>query len=132
MWPTRSFDVYAYDLQTGESARLTTLEKNWTLNLWSISADGTILSLDGSDEDSFSDVFVLDTVDGTVTSFAREFGILLDGEWHDRKVALSETGGLAAFSAGIGNLVPGDSNEVRDIFVIQLDDAPPELSGDGS
>jgi Tol biopolymer transport system component len=125
IWPAVKMDVFVMNADTEEYRRVSDLELTWTLGLWAASSDGRYVAIDGSDENSFNDAWVVDTQTGESLSLARDLGLALD----DTRLRLSGSGGLAVFASGATDLVEGDTNGTVDIFVVQLQDDAAELAG---
>lgn len=120
-------DVFVRDLQTGSTALLsidsTGVPGNG--NSWypAISADGRSVAflsqaanLVPGDTNGFSDIFVHDRVTGQTTrSSVDSAGV--QGTMDSYSPAISADGRYVAFFSLASNLVPGDSNDLGDIFV---------------
>jgi Tol biopolymer transport system component len=120
-------DVFVHDRQTGVTERVSVDSSGVEGNDWSatpsISADGRNVAfyseagnLVPGDTNNAGDIFVHDRQVGatervSVNSLGVE-GIKSVGESH-----ISADGNCVAFESERGNLVPGDSNLTRDIFV---------------
>ncbi len=78
------------------------------------------------DTNGAADIFVFDRQTGTTTrvSVASD-GTEGNGFSLGLDPAISADGRFVAYSSDASNLVPGDTNNVSDIFVVQTDVAPP-------
>jgi Tol biopolymer transport system component len=72
-----------------------------------------------SDTNNRTDVYLRDTDDGTTTRISVAAGGAQPDEFCTRP-AISGDGKTVAFEAGAANLVPGDGNGARDVFVRDL------------
>lgn len=129
--PTNTKDIFVKDLQTGEIRRANTdatgIQANRSTTSWiSMTPDGQYLAfisdatnLVPDDTNNAPDVFVKDLQTGAIVraSTAAD-GTQASADGYD--VSLSTDGRYVAFSSGASNLVPGDTNNSRDIFVKDL------------
>jgi hypothetical protein len=73
----------------------------------------------GNDTNDLRDVFVRDLVNGTATLVSVSTnGSAADGD--SAEISISADGGYAVFSSGADNLVAGDNNNSRDVFLRDL------------
>lgn len=87
----------------------------------SISADGRFVTYDNVFTDrpnDTTDVFLFDRLTNTITTVS-ETNNLSGGP------SISADGRFLAYSSNATNLVPGDTNGAHDIFVVQIEGAPP-------
>lgn len=87
----------------------------------SISADGRFVTYDNVFTDrpnDTTDVFLFDRLTNTITTIS-EANNLSGGP------SISADGSFLAYSSNATNLVPGDTNGAHDVFVIQIEGAPP-------
>ena len=119
-------DIFVHDRVTGATARVSlaaagTQATRASMNP-AISHDGRIVAFDNigalvsGDTNAASDVFVRDIVAGTTTRVSVPSGGG-QGSRGSSAPALSGDGSLVAFESGATNLVPGDSNSRKDVFV---------------
>jgi cysteine-rich repeat protein len=119
-------DIFVHDRETGSTRRVSlaaagTQATRASLNP-AISHDGRIVAFDNlgalvsGDTNAAGDVFVRDLVAGTTTRASVATG---GGQANRGSLApaLSGDGRLVAFESGATNLVPGDSNARKDVFV---------------
>ncbi len=125
----RSFDIFVKDTTTGAIIRASVdiagLESNHDSFTPSISADGRYVAFrslsdnlidDNEDKDGFMDVFLKDTLTGTVTRISTD----ATGELHKGdswSPAVSADGRYVAFMSQANDLVAGDTNGKHDIFL---------------
>jgi Tol biopolymer transport system component len=122
-----AWDVFVHDRQTGQTSRVSVASDGTQANgeawLPSISADGryvgfnsTASNLVSDDTNSSMDVFVHDRQTGQTSrvSVASDRSQANNYSWAP---AVSPDGRFVAFSSGASNLVPGDTNDVGDVFV---------------
>jgi Tol biopolymer transport system component len=122
-------DVYVRDLQAGTIERASVNSGGVRGNAFSfhayLSADGRYvqftsaasnLFLAGNDQNGSFDVFLRDRQNATteLVSVAMNGGV---GNWHSYWGAMSADARFVTFMSDATDLVPGDSNSVRDIFV---------------
>jgi Tol biopolymer transport system component len=93
----------------------------------SISADGRYIAFESGasnlvvgDENRSDDVFVHDRLTGETTVISVSSGGVLGDDGSGRP-AISPSGRFVAFVSNAGNLVPGDVNELRDVFIHDRD-----------
>ncbi len=127
-----SMDVFVHDTFTGRTEIVSVSDLGTQANdtSWkpAISADGrfvaftslatNLVPLDANGEES--DVFVYDRQTGRVelVSVSSDGAQGDDNSGHDwTRPAISANGGAVAFASDASNLVPGDTNGVRDVFV---------------
>ena len=120
-------DIFVHDRQTGETTRVSVDSAGSEGNGWSeypsISADGRFVAFESYasnlvpvDTNDTMDIFVHDRQTGTT----ERVSVASDGSEGDSdsySSAISADGRFVAFESGASNLVPGDSNEMTDIFV---------------
>jgi Tol biopolymer transport system component len=120
-------DVFVHDRQTGQTSRVSVASDGTQGNTLSerpsISGDGRYVAFHSvasnlvpGDTNDAQDVFVHDRQAGqtTVVSIASDG---TQGNGDSRYPSISADGRYVAFESHASNLVPGDSNGVRDIFV---------------
>jgi Tol biopolymer transport system component len=143
-------DVYVVDRGTGAVVRASVSTDGTQANLDSftpvISGDGRYVAfttyaanLVPVDENEASDVFVHDLVGGT-TIRVSEYTGGFEAEGDQLRPSISYDGRYVAFDSDAWNLVWGDLNEVRDIFVndretgvttrVSVDDSGAEVNGE--
>ena len=123
-------DVFRHDRVTGETVRVSVAtgggQGTGASSDPRISDDGnrivftsTAFDLVGNDANGASDVFVRDLAAGTTTrvSVSSTGG---DADLPSTEPAISGDGRFVAFSSAATNLVAGDANTVRDVFVRDL------------
>jgi Ca2+-binding RTX toxin-like protein len=124
-------DIFVKDLQTGAITRVNTnaagTQANRPTNSWiSMTPDGRYVAfvseatnLVSGDTNNAPDVFVKDLQAGAIVRASTTAGgIQASADGYD--VSLSADGRYVAFSSSASNLVPGDTNFSRDIFVKDL------------
>lgn len=123
-------DIYVHDLQTGETVRVsvssTGAEADALCDCPSISADGALIAFESrattlvpGDTNGVRDVFVHDRRTGqTRLVSVSSAGVLANGISYE--AALSPDGRFVAFASGATNLVAGDTNQVTDVFLRDL------------
>jgi hypothetical protein len=86
-----------------------------------ISADGRFIAfasyannLTANDSNASEDIFLVDRVDDVIRN------LTADGNNDSLRPSISQDGAVVAFSSLANNLVPGDSNNVLDIFMLDL------------
>ncbi len=122
-----SFDVFVHDRATGRTRRVSVASDGSQANSHSydaaVSGDGRIVAfrsdadnLVPGDSNDASDVFVHDRATGRT----RRVNVASDGSQansHSYDAAVSGDGRIVAFTSFANNLVVGDSNNRRDVFV---------------
>jgi Tol biopolymer transport system component len=120
-------DVFVHDRQTGVTERVSVDSSGVEGNGWSsgpsVSANGRYVAF-GSYADNFVpgdtnlafDVFVHDRQSG-ITERVSVNSSGIEASSHSGSSAISADGRYVAFESGAKNLVPGDTNGERDIFV---------------
>ena len=122
-------DVFVHDRDTGTTTRISESaggeEATNSSNVGSISSDGRYIAYESAasnlvpgDTNQTSDAFVHDTETGittrvSLTSVGRQAGAL------SYEPAISSDGRIVAFASN-APLVPGDSNGLPDVFVLEL------------
>jgi archaellum component FlaF (FlaF/FlaG flagellin family) len=122
-----SSDIFVYDRQTGEISRVSVSsggdQTNRDAYSPAISADGRYVVFDSpaanlvpGDTNHSNDVFVHDRQTGEtfLVSLASNGSLAND---NSAEATVSADGGYVAFESWANNLVPGDSNDVGDVFV---------------
>lgn len=137
------WDIYVYDRGAGTISRVSVssagVQGDGDSFTPSISADGRFVSFESNatnlvdgDTNTRNDIFVHDrqertTIRVSVATDGTE-GNNVSGEfWHS---PLSADGLVVAFVSQASNLVPGDTNESRDVFVRDREVESPELMGE--
>ena len=120
-------DIFVYDRQTETTTRVSVDQQGGDPDAWSgspaISADGRFVAFSSlatdlvlGDRNEKSDIFVYDREAGITTRVSVNLqGGDSDGTSH--RPALSADGRFVAFESDATNLVAGDGNGTRDIFV---------------
>ncbi|WNM62462.1 FG-GAP-like repeat-containing protein [Candidatus Nitrospira neomarina] len=120
-------DVFVHDRQTGITSRVSVATGGGQSNNNSftpaLSADGRFVAFHSfannlvpGDTNGVLDVFVHDRQTGATTRVSVATGAI-QGNNTSRAGFLSANGGLVAFESDATNLVPGDTNGVRDLFI---------------
>jgi Tol biopolymer transport system component len=123
-------DLFVHDLMTGETTRVSVASDGSQANSGSaspsISADGRFVAFNSEatnlvpgDTNGGQDVFVHDLMTGETTRVS----VASDGTQANIDSfypSISADGGFIAFSSAADNLVPGDTNGTRDVFVHDL------------
>jgi hypothetical protein len=127
-----AWDVFVHDLQTGATTRVSVdssgAEGDGLSMIPSISSDGRYVAFTSlatnlvpGDTNAAYDVFVHDRQTGATTRVSVDSaGVQGDGDsgWAD--LSLSADGRFVAFESLAANLVPGDTNGVKDVFLHDL------------
>jgi len=119
-------DVFAHDLVTGQTTRLsvstTGVEGNGPSRVPAISGDGRVVvfssdatNLVSDDTNYASDVFAHDLVTGRTTRLSVS-GAGAEGNGGSLAPDISTDGGVVVFYSLANNLVAGDTNGVADVF----------------
>lgn len=123
-------DVFLHDLRTGET-RLESVASSGERGSWwshqpDLTLDGRFLAWSSNarnlvpgDTNEVSDIFVRNLEQGTT----RRVSVSTDGSeanGHSERASLSADGRLVAFESSATNLVQGDTNGARDVFVRDL------------
>jgi uncharacterized repeat protein (TIGR01451 family) len=121
------YDVFVHDRETGETTRVSVASDGMQANSGSsnpsISACGRYVAFDShasnlvpGDTNGIWDVFVYDRETGETTrvSVASDGS---QGNGYSQHPSISSGGRHVAFISWASNLVPGDTNEVNDVFV---------------
>ena len=120
-------DIFLHDTQTGTTTRLSVdsngKQGNGNSYGQSISADGRCVTftsdasnLVGGDGNNTSDVFLRDTQPGITTRLSVNSNGA-QANYHSESPSISANGHLVAFSSAASNLISGDTNEVIDLFL---------------
>jgi WD40 repeat protein len=120
-------DIFVHDRQTGVTERVSVdssgLEGNWDSGIASLSADGRFVAFESrssnlvpGDTNSYRDIFVHDRQTG-VTERVSVDSSGVQGNHVSSDASISADGRCVAFKSISNNLVPGDTNSYRDIFV---------------
>jgi Tol biopolymer transport system component len=121
------FDIFVKDLQTETTTRVSTDFSGTQANDWSsapsISGDGRYVAFRSAatnlvtgDTNGFSDIFVKDLQTGTIARVStRTDGTQGNGQCYASSI--SGDGHYVAFESDASNLVAGDTVQLRDIFV---------------
>lgn len=138
-------DIFLRDRETATTVRVSVASDGTQAggDSWApaVSADGRLVAFHSyasnlvpGDLNGDADVFVHDTTTGA-TRRVSVSGAGLGGDGASYQPALSADGSLVAFYSAATNLVPGDVNGVRDVFVHDVAAATTELvsvAGDGT
>lgn len=120
-------DIFVHDLRSGETELVSVASSGERGAWWSyqpdLSPDGRLVAWSSNatnlvpgDANELSDIFVRDLVLGTTRRVSvSSRGV--EGNGHSERAALSADGRFVAFESGASNLVPGDTNDARDVFV---------------
>lgn len=111
-------DVFLYDRDTMTTTRLT--DGDGGSSVGGLSADGRLLAfasyatdLVPGDTNNYGDVFLLDLETEEITK-------VTGGKGAGKNPAISADGQWVSFYSGASNLVPGDKNRTRDVFVYEV------------
>jgi Tol biopolymer transport system component len=124
-------DIFVHDRQTGETVRVsvssTGAQANDSSYQPSISADGRYVAftswasnLVNDDTNNTEDIFVRDRQTGETTRVSIA-GDGTEGNRFSHEPSISADGRYVAFASLASNLVPGDTNDVGDVFVHDRD-----------
>jgi Tol biopolymer transport system component len=124
----RARDVFVYDRQTGQTTRVSVggdgSQANGDSFAPAISGDGRYVVFSSAatnlfprDNNNANDIFVRDRVANTTTRLTYGLGGA-DTNGGSFAPAISANGNVIAYESDATNLVPGDVNGVRDIFVL--------------
>ncbi|MCS7470455.1 S8 family serine peptidase [Stieleria sp. ICT_E10.1] len=122
-----SYDIFVYDRTEGTIQRISTAgdasEANGHSFSPSISDDGRSVAFESrasnlfpGDTNGSSDVFVYDRNEDTIERVSRGGDTTEGNDWSEAP-SISGDGHFVAFVSLANNLVPGDTNDARDIFV---------------
>jgi hypothetical protein len=132
-------DIYVRDRQSGTSERVSVgmngQEANGASGQSSISGDGRYVAffsfannLVPGDTNNVQDVFVFDRQTGITTRASVDNnGGQADGASENFAASISDNGRYIGFHSGASNLVPGDTNNKRDVFMRDLQAGTTEL-----
>ncbi|MCW5777548.1 MAG: PD40 domain-containing protein [Phycisphaeraceae bacterium] len=121
-------DIFLHDRQTGQTTRVSVSSSGEQANGGSffpwISSDGTVVVFESDatnlvpgDTNGVRDIFVHDRQTGQTTRVnVSSFGEQAAGDTSN-SASVSADGRLVVFDTRAGNLVPGDTNDARDVFV---------------
>jgi len=121
-----TWDVFLHDVQTGQTTRISVTsgggEANSDSTEPSISADGRYIAFKSgatnliSGDDYEQDIFLHDRQTG-VTSLVSSSSTGENGNGYTEAASISSSGRYVVFESGSDNLVSGDLNTARDIFL---------------
>jgi Tol biopolymer transport system component len=120
-------DVFLHDLRTGETELVSVASSGERGAWWShqpdLTPNGRLIAWSSNarnlvpgDTNELSDIFVRD-LDLGITRRVSVSSDGAEGNGHSERPALSADGRFVAFESGASNLVPGDTNDSRDVFV---------------
>lgn len=123
-------DVFVHDLRTGETELVSVASSGERGSWWShqpdLSPDGRLIAwssnsrnLVPADTNETSDIFVRDLALGITSRVSVSSGGA-EGNGHSERPALSADGRFVAFESTSSDLVPGDTNHARDVFVYDV------------
>lgn len=122
-----TYDIFVRDLQLGSTTRVSVdsagAQANGASSNQAISADGRYIAFESAasnlvsgDGNGARDTFVHDRVSGATTRVSvSSAGVEANG--FSFSVAISADGRFVAFESAAGNLYPGDTNGLPDVFV---------------
>jgi Ca2+-binding RTX toxin-like protein len=129
------FDIFVRDTLTNTTTRVSVdsagNQGNGGSDNPSISADGRFVAFSSSAfnlvPDSYAkDIFVRDTLTNTTTNVSVDSaGNPAEGD----NPSISADGRFVAFDSSSSNIVPGDTNDYRDIFVVDTNSTPNVING---
>jgi Tol biopolymer transport system component len=129
-WYNDAQDIFVRDTLTNTTARVSVdaagNQANNQSNDFSISADGRFVAFNSyasnlvpGDTNDATDIFVRDTLTNTTLRVSVDaVGNQVNSECYNPSI--SADGRRIAFDSEASNLVPGDTNETRDIFVSDI------------
>jgi Tol biopolymer transport system component len=134
-------DIFLTDTTTGATTRLSTATDGTQSNNHSrvptISADGRYITYDSSasnlvtgDTNNATDIFLTDTTTGATTRLSTATNGT-PGNNASLVPAISADGRHVSFHSDATNLITGDANGIRDIFVTRIGEAPTVTSQPG-
>lgn len=137
-----SLDVFVHDQQTGQTTRVSVDSGGLQGNDWSyspsISSDGRFVTFESAasnlvpgDTNGSNDIFVHDRQTGQTTRVSVDSGGI-PGNRSSQYPKISSDGRFVAFSGDSSNLIPGDTNRARDVFVHDRNPIMPTLTAQGS
>lgn len=115
--------LFVYDQQTGERVEIAVAHDLWWG--WAISDNGRFVAFSAEDErnlvpgdtNGVTDLFLYDRDTDQVTRVSMSSDSRQAGNGHSGNPALSADGRYVAFDSDADNLVPGDTNRAKDVFV---------------
>ena len=126
-------DIFVHDRNTGVTERISVSSSGVQANIYSgsyypsISADGRFVTfasyasnLVPDDTNDEEDVFIHDRITG-ITERVSVSSTGVQGNNYSYGSSISTDGRVVAFASKASNLVPGDSNDEWDVFVVDLD-----------
>jgi Tol biopolymer transport system component len=123
--------VYVHDLQTGETSLASIAVDGYQMVGWAempdISEDGRYIAFefeDRGDGIAFRAIYIHDRLTGSTTRVSGSGGGAEDSSFGP---AISGDGRYVAFSSSNSHLVPGDTNGMVDIFLLELAILPPTV-----
>ena len=146
----RTWDIFLHDTQTGITTRVSVdsagTEGNGGSYWAALSADGRYVAFESiasnlvaGDNNGVRDIFLHDTQTGITTRVSVD-SAGTEGNFSSNRAALSAGGRYVAFESTARNLVAGDDNGTRDIFLhdtqtgtttrVSVDSAGTEANGD--
>ncbi|MHB9112804.1 MAG: TolB family protein [Thermoleophilia bacterium] len=125
--PNGSSDIFSKDTQTGTITRISTssegVEANGASTFPAISGDGRYVVFDSwasnlvpGDNNGVADIFRKDTLTGATIRISVS-GSGVEADLSSSEASISADGQIVSFSSQATNLVPNDTNAVRDVFV---------------
>ena len=122
-----STDVFLHDMQTGETTRISVASDGSQANQGgsrpSISSDGRYIAfhsysdnLTANDTNSVCDIFVYDRIEG-ITERISVASDGSQGNGNSQYASINSDGRYVTFTSEADNLVSGDTNGVRDVFM---------------
>lgn len=123
-----SSDIFVRDRTAGTTERvsISTAGAQGNYHSWrpSLSADGTVVAFASSamnlvagDTNLVQDIFVYDRTGNTIERVSTTAGGT-QGNWHSFNASISGDGQFVAFDSMASNLVTGDTNSARDVFLV--------------
>lgn len=120
-------DIFVHDRETGQTSMVSVAtggaQGNGGSDWPSITSDGRFVAFQSTasnlvpgDTNSVPDIFVHDRQTGETSRVSVATGGD-QGNWNSERASISGDGRFVAFWSSAGNLVPGDTNGYRDVFV---------------